>query len=86
MGRLSELRQEAENGVRGGILLESVAEKEGIKVNEEDIEAFLSDMAAKSGRDVGEMKKYYEGHMEYLVGTLMDKKILDFLMSQAKLS
>ena len=81
-----ELRQEAEKGVRGGILLESVADKEGIKVAEEDIEAHFCEMAAKSGRDIEEMKKYYEGHMEYLVGTLMDKKILDFLMSQAKIS
>lgn len=81
-----ELRSEAEKGVRGGILLESVAEKEGIKVGEEDIEAHFAEMAVKSGRDVAEMKKYYEEHMEYLVGTLMDKKILDFLMSQAKIS
>jgi len=81
-----ELRLEAEKGVRGGILLEAVAGKEGIKVGEEDIEAHFSEMAAKSGRDVEEMKKHYGEHMEYLVGTLMDKKILDFLMSQAKIS
>ena len=85
-GMGDELRQEAVKGVRGGILLEAVAEKEGIKVGEEEIEAHFAEMAAKSGRDVAEMKKYYEEHMEYLVGTLMDKKILDFLMSQAKIS
>ena len=81
-----ELRSEAEKGVRGGILLESVAEKEGIMGGEQEIVAHFAEMAVKSGRDVAEMKKYYEEHMEYLVGTLMDKKILDFLMSQAKIS
>lgn len=85
-GMGEELRQEAEKGVRGGILLEAVAEKEGIKVGEEDIEAHFAEMAAKSGRSIDEMKKYYEAHMDYLVGTLMDKKILDFLLSQAKIS
>lgn len=85
-GMGDELRQEAEKGVRGGILLEAVAEKEGIKVGEEDIEAHFAEMSAKSGRSIDEMKKYYEAHMDYLVGTLMDKKILDFLLSQAKIS
>jgi len=82
----NEIRKEAEKSVRGGVLLEAVAEKEGIKVGEEDVDAYFSEMAEKSGRDVAEMKKYYAEHMEYLVGTLMDKKILDFLMSQAKIS
>jgi hypothetical protein len=29
-------------------------------VGEEDIEAHFAEMAANSGRDVAEMKKYYE--------------------------
>jgi len=43
-------------------------------------------MADKSGRPVSEIKGYFEDKKEYLKETLMDNKVIDLLMSKAKIS
>lgn len=81
-----EIRTQAESEVKGGLLLESVAEKEGIKVEDEDVEAHYRELAERSGRTSGEIRSYYEDKKSYLMSSLMDKKVLDFLMDRAKIA
>ncbi len=80
-----EIRKQAELEVKGGLLLEAVAKKEGIEVTDGDLESFFGDMAAKTGRSVDELRSYYGDQIGHLRNSLMDKKVLDFLMDKAKI-
>lgn len=78
--------KEAEKQVKSGLLLEAIAEKEGISVEEADVEKYLSDMAEKSGRPLDEIKKYFADKKDYVTTTVLDNKILDCLLDKAKIS
>ena len=76
---------DAKHQVKTGLLLDAIAGKEGLKVSKEDIEAHYTSMAESTGRDIKEIKDYFKDKEEYLASNLLDNKILDFLMSQAKI-
>lgn len=75
----------AKHQVRTGLLLDAIAAKEGLKVLKEDIEAYYKAVAESTGRDLEEVKSYFRDKEEYLATNLLDNKILDLLLSQAKI-
>lgn len=81
--RREEIYKEAEEEVKGGMILEAVAEHEGILVNNDDIEAYVKELAEKSGRPSEEVMNFYADKMSYLKNTLRDKKVFDFLIGKS---
>lgn len=78
--------KDAERQVKSGLLLEAIAEKEGITVEKEDIEKYYEDMAEKSGRPLEEIRKYFGDKRDYVVTTVLDNKIFDYLLDKAKIN
>jgi len=76
----------AENQVKGSLLLEAVAKKEGVKVEEADIEVKLRAMAEEAGQDFERVKSFYEQNhnaKENLVAHLNEEKVLGYLLEKA---
>ena len=82
----ADIFKNAKKQVETALILESIAAKEKLEVKDEDIDKYFDDMADKSGRPVSEIKGYFEDKKEYLKETLMDNKVIDLLMSKAKIS
>ena len=79
-------RDSAENQVKGSLLLEAVAKKEGITVEEADIEAKLRAMAEEAGQDFERVKNFYEQNQnakENLMAHLNEEKVLGYLLENA---
>lgn len=88
IGRMrEEFRPEARRRVKIGLILEAIAEKEGIEVNESDIEAEIKRMAQEMRRSVEEVKKMVEAGgdnaLEELRGHILADKALEFVYRQA---
>ncbi len=81
-----QYRSVAENQVKGSLLLDAVGKKEGIKVEDADIEAKLAEMTAESGQEYEKVKEYYDQNhnaRENLVAHLNEDKVLNFLLGKA---
>lgn len=81
-----QYRDSAENQVKGSLLLEAVAKKEGVKVEDADIEAKLRAMAEEAGQDFERVKSFYEQNhnaKENLVAHLNEEKVLGYLLDKA---
>lgn len=82
-----ELRPEAQRRVKIGMILEAIAEKEGIAVDNEDIEAEIQRMAAELRISIEEIRKFIkaggEDAMDELRGRIMADKSLDFVYRHA---
>lgn len=81
-----QYRSVAENQVKGSLLLDAVGKKEGIKVEEADIEAKLREITAESGQEYEKVKSYYDQNnnaKENLVAHLNEDKVLNFLLGKA---
>ena len=79
-------RESAERKVREGLLLEAVAQAEGLSVSPQEIEARIDEMAAQQGVDPGRLRKTFGGEVfERALGAQMvDEKALEFLAARAK--
>lgn len=79
-------RDSAESQVKGSLLLEAVAKKEGITVDDPDVEAKLRAMAEEAGQDFDRVKDFYEQNhnaKENLVAHLNEEKVLGYLLENA---
>ena len=84
-----ENRALAEKRVRGLLILDAIAEKEKVEVNEQEVSSALAMMARTSGQPVEAIKKYYEsldGGLDNLRSSLIQEKTLGLLLSRAKKS
>ena len=81
-----DIFKNARKQVQTALILEAIAAKEKLDVKDEDIDKYFADMADKSGRPLSEIKEYFKDKREYLKETLMDNKVIDLLMSKAKIS
>ena len=73
--------------VKGTLLLDEIADKEGLGVNDQELNAALASMARSSGQKLDEVKKYYEsqeGGLDGLRDSLVNEKTLSLLLSRAK--
>lgn len=85
----AQYRTVAENQVKGSLLLEAVAKKEGISVEEADIEKKLLEIAGGSEEEFGRVKNFYEQNRsarENLVAHLAEEKVMEFLLGSAVVS
>ncbi len=74
-------REPAEKRVRGDFILKKIAEKENIKLSEEDIEEGFQRVARQYDMTVAEVKQYFRAREDALpfMHELLNEKILDFL-------
>lgn len=81
----TQLEKEAEDKVKLYFILDEVANKENIQVDDDEVESWIKSLAESYGKDVDEVKKYYQEHnlIEGLKEQLREDKALDFLLSEA---
>lgn len=81
----ANLKRDAEDKIRIYFILDDIAVKEKIDINDSDIEDRLKSIALSTGQSVEEVKKYYE--KENLLGGLAEEikegKVLEFLLKEA---
>ncbi|MFA6430839.1 MAG: trigger factor [Candidatus Margulisiibacteriota bacterium] len=81
-----EMRKSAEIRVKGKVILRAIAEKEGLKVEEETIRDEIKAMAGETGQDIDAiMKKLEKGTRSYMEEYLLRKKALEFLLEKANI-
>lgn len=85
---IEKYKDVAANRVRGYLILDAIAQGEGLEVRDTDLEAGLTRMATQMGRPLDEVKKYYGGNnqaIHHLKYTLLHEKVLDFVIGKAKI-
>jgi trigger factor len=85
---IAELKPAAERSVRRALLLEAIAEREGLAPGEPDVEAELEKIAQASQRPLPAIRRMMEksGDLEALRHGLRDRLTLDMLVSHAKIT
>lgn len=87
-GRLvTELRPGAERAVRRRLLLEAVADREGLEVSEPEMEGEIERLAQASHRPAEAVRRMMEksGDLDALRHALRERKALDFLVQHARI-
>jgi trigger factor len=84
---VAELRPRAERAVRRALLLEAIAEREGLVPSEADVEAEVDRIARAGQRPTPAIRRMMEksGDLDGLRATLRERMTLDFLIGQAKI-
>ena len=82
---VGELRPGAEKAVRRALLLEAVAEREGLQATDSDVDAEVEKLAQASQRPTPAIRRMMEksGDLDALRHGLRDRMTLDFLISHA---
>ena len=84
--KTQKLKEDAMDRVRIYFILDDIALKEKIEINDKDIDERLKSLALSAGQSQDEVKKYYE--KENLLGGLAeeikDGKVLEFLLEEAE--
>lgn len=85
---MDELKQAISNRVTAGLVLGELAEKEGLQVTAEDVDARIGQMAeeAKTTREAVEAYLEPRGGREGLENALLDGKITEFIKSVSKIN
>jgi trigger factor len=83
-----EMRERAVQEVKGTLLFEAIAEKEGIQAGDADIEKKIEELATESGQPVANIRKYFKSPDDRLGLSLRlrEEKTIEFLRAQAKYS
>ena len=81
-----DFRPASERRVREMLVLEEIAQKDEITVDEEDLKKGFEDMAASMGQDPEIVRQYYEarGLTDTLKDKLVEEKTLKYLVENAK--
>ncbi len=82
---VATLRDRAITAIKTRILLESVAEREEIKVEEEELQAAIAGLAASSGEDVTAVTRALaeSGQVVALAGDILRRKALSHILAEA---
>ena len=84
---IAKMRPEAENRVRGFLVLDKLAQEEKIEVTEKEVEEHLGQIAQANHRPLQEIKAHYE--KQELMGSLrfriLNEKTLEFVLNEAKI-
>lgn len=83
-----EMRERAVQEVKGTLLFEAVAEKEGVQATDADIEKKIEELATEAGQPVAAIRKYFARPDDRLGLSLRlrEEKTIEFLKAQAKYS
>ena len=81
-----EMRPKAEAEVRGTLLLQAVAEKEGLSVNSEELDARIAQYATESGAPLHQVRKAFKEpeQKRALEQRVREEKTVEFLKAAAK--
>ncbi|HEY1334054.1 MAG TPA: trigger factor [Myxococcaceae bacterium] len=81
-----EMRPKAEAEVRGALLLQAVAEKEGLSVKSEDLDARIAQYATESGAPLHQVRKAFKEpeQRKALEQRVREEKTVEFLKAAAK--
>ena len=82
-------RESAEQHVKEMLILHAIAKKEGFLLTQEDLDAKYPQIAAEIGRDLEEIKGYYEKNRdaaEHLGAQIVEDKVIAFLLSSATIT
>ncbi|MBI4209579.1 MAG: trigger factor [Deltaproteobacteria bacterium] len=81
-------RSEAEQRVRASLLLEAIARKESIEIEEGDLDQHFQKLSAQMKHPVEQIRPVYEkqGLMAGVRADLRHQKVLEFLLSQSRIS
>jgi len=82
------LKPMAERRVRVRLVLARIAAQEGLAVDDAEVDAALARIAVRSGRDVAEIKKFYQEHdlTGSLRRTLLDEKTMKLVLDKAEIN
>jgi trigger factor len=85
---IPELRPESEKAVKRALLLEAIAEREGINPEDAEVDTEIERFALAAQRPAPAVRRMMEksGDLDSLRGGLREKKTLDFLIQHAKVS
>lgn len=83
-----EIMEDAKNKVAIYFILEKIAEKENIEINEEMVNAKLENIALSTKQDVDTVRNYYEnnGIMDGFLVQIREEKTLEWLVSKAEIT
>lgn len=86
-GIKERLREDAEKAVRAAMLIEAIAKKENVEVQDADIEKRLAELAADRDRSVAKLRAEYakDGRLDQIRSNLREEKALDLLMAKANI-
>ncbi len=82
----SQSREVAVSQVKGSLLLAAVAEKEGIRIEDSELEEKIRDFAAQANKDFEEINAIYAANpyaKDTLVMQLREDKVIDYLLKNA---
>jgi trigger factor len=85
---IGELRPSAERAVRRALLLEAVAEREGLAATDADVDAEVEKIAQAGQRPAPAVRRMMEksGDLEALRHGLRDRKTLELLIEHARVT
>jgi trigger factor len=83
-----EVRGEAEEEARGSILIQAIAEREGITVSDADMQKRIAELAAARNENPKQLRAELEKdhRIHQIEGQIREQKALDMLISQAKIT
>ncbi|MBZ4418229.1 trigger factor [Myxococcus sp. RHSTA-1-4] len=83
-----DMREKALQEVKGTLLFEAIAQKEGIQASDADVDARIEQLANEAGQPVAAVQRYFKGPDERLGLSLRlrEEKTIEFLRSRAKYS
>ena len=78
-------RQTALRQVQGNLVLESVAQQEGLKVDDGEMDSKLEEIAAMANAPIDAVKKYYDSPAAHqdLTAQILEEKAIELLLSKA---
>ncbi|MGA9524193.1 MAG: trigger factor [Myxococcaceae bacterium] len=81
-----EIRPRAEKEVKGSLLLEAIAEKQGLQATDEDVEKKLEQLAEENSIALSQVRKQFRDpdSRESLALRIREEKTIEFLKSRAK--
>jgi trigger factor len=85
---LEVLKPMAERRVRVRLVLSRIAAQEGLAVDDAEVDAALARSAVRSGRDVDQVKAFYEKHdlLGSLKRTLLEEKTMKLVLDKAEIN
>ena len=83
-----EVRGEAEEEARGSILIQAIAEREGISASDADIQKRVAELAAARNENPKQLRAELEKdhRIHQIEGQIREQKALDMLIAQAKIT
>jgi trigger factor len=82
------IKADAEKKVRAGLLMAAIAKKNEFKVDDNDLEKGLAELAEETGKNVAKLRAEYreKSKRDILIGMILEDKILDFIESKSKIT